>query len=72
MNIMNEVKHERKLAYELERLKKIEQQIMVEEERSKNDIFIKQLQEAERTINKVCKSLRMKIEHNKNKTTLNE
>lgn len=72
MNIMNEVKHERKLAYELERLKKIEQQIMVEEERSKNDIFIKQLQEAEHTIDKVCKSLRMRIENDKNKTTLNE
>ena len=69
---MNEVKHERKLAYELERLKKIDQQIMVEEERSKNDILIKQLQEAERTINKVCKSLRIRIESKKNKTTLNE
>ena len=71
MNIMNEVKHERKLAYELERLKKIDQQIMVEEERSKNDILIKRLQEAEDTIDRVCKSLRKRIEF-KNKTTLNE
>ena len=71
MNIMNEVKHERKLAYELERLKKIDQQIMVEEERSKNDILIKKLQEAEDTIDKVCKNLRKRIEC-KNKTTLNE
>ena len=72
MSIMNEVKHERKLAYELERLKKIDQQIMVEEGRSKNDIFIKCLQDAENTIDKVCKSLRKRIENDKNKTTLNE
>lgn len=65
---MNEIKHERKLAYELERLKKIDQQIMVEEERSKNDILIKKLQEAEDTIDRVCKNLRKRIER-KNKAT---
>lgn len=65
---MNEIKHERKLAYELERLKKIDQQIMVEEERSKNDILIKKLQEAEDTIDRVCKNLRKRIEC-KNKAT---
>lgn len=71
MNTMNEIKHERKLAYELERLKKIDRQIMVEEGRSNNDIFVKSLQEAEETIGKVCKCLRKIIENGKNKTTLN-